>query len=336
MGIRSDRLRNVVTLVGVLVALVVATAFGWVAFVRTPDSSIELAGVLVTAVFALVVGKVASNVLRSVLADYNVAEVGVEGPISRNGGRPSPLTAPIGPSAGELVDAMERADDDPNVDALVVRLNTPGGEVLPSDDIRRAAEEFDGPTVAYATDVCASGGYWIATGCDEVWAHDVSLVGSIGVIGSRPNAADLADKLGISYERFAAGDYKDAGVPLRDIEPDEREYLQGIVDDIYEQFVDTVSEGREMDPDDVRDTEARMYVGPEAAEAGLVDEIGTFDDVEARVEDRIGEPVEVREFGPQRGITEKIGLGARRVAFAAGAGIASAVTGDDDLSIEVR
>jgi len=93
--------------------------------------------------------------------------------------------------------------------------------VLPSDDIRRAAAEFDGPTLAYATDTCASGGYWIASGCDELWARDASLVGSIGVVGSRPNAAGLADKLGISYEQFTAGEYKDAGVPLREIEDDD-------------------------------------------------------------------------------------------------------------------
>jgi len=83
--------------------------------------------------------------------------------------------------------------------------------VVPSDDIRLAAERFDGPTVAYATDVCASGGYWIASGCDELWAREGSIVGSIGVIGSRVNASALAEKVGLSYERFAAGDYKDAG-----------------------------------------------------------------------------------------------------------------------------
>jgi len=159
--------------------------------------------------------------------------------------------------------------------------------VLPSDDIRRAAADFDGPTLAYATDTCASGGYWIASGCDELWARDASLVGSIGVVGSRPNAAGLADKLGISYEQFTAGEYKDAGVPLREIEEDEREYLQGIIDGYYEQFVETVSEGRDMDPEAIRETEARVYLGSDAAEIGLVDELGTEDDVEDRLEELI-------------------------------------------------
>ncbi|WP_256403037.1 signal peptide peptidase SppA [Halorubrum salinum] len=270
-------------------------------------------------------------------AEYNVAKVSVSGPITRDTGRPSPLSGPGGATADDVVEQIEAADDDEKVEALLVELNTPGGEVLPSDDIRRAAAAFDGPTVAYATDLCASGGYWIASGCDELWARDASLVGSIGVVGSRPNAAGLADKLGISYEQFTAGEYKDAGVPLREIEDDEREYLQGIIDGYYEQFVETVSEGRDMDPEDVRETEARVYLGSDAAEIGLVDELGTESDVESRVESLIGSEPEIREFEPERGIAERLGLGAQRVAFAAGSGAASVFTGEGgDVDVELR
>jgi len=137
--------------------------------------------------------------------EYNTAKVTVSGPIRRDTGRPSPLSRAGGATADDVVEQIEAADEDEDVEALVVELNTPGGEVLPSDDIRRAAADFDGPTLAYATDTCASGGYWIASGCDELWARDASLVGSIGVVGSRPNAAGLADKLWISYEQFTAG-----------------------------------------------------------------------------------------------------------------------------------
>jgi len=189
--------------------------------------------------------------------------------------------------------------------------------VLPSDTIRRAAVDFDGPTIAYATDTCASGGYWIASGCDELWARDASLVGSIGVVGSRPNAAGLTDKLGISYEQFTAGEYKDPGVPLREIEDDERAYLQSIVDGYYEQFVDTVSEGRDMDPEAIREMEARIYLGSDAAEIDLVDELGTETDVGDRIRGLIDADVETHEFEPDRSIAERLGIGAERVAFAA-------------------
>jgi len=242
--------------------------------------------------------------------EYNTAKVSVSGPIARDRGRPSPLSGGGGVVADEIVEQIEAADDDEAVAALLVELNTPGGEVVPSDDIRRAVADFDGPTVAYATDLCASGGYWIASGCDELWARDGSLVGSIGVVGSRPNASGLADRLGISYEQFTAGEYKDAGVPLREIEDDEREYLQSLIDGYYEQFVETVSEGRSMDPETIRETEARVYLGPDALDIGLVDALGVEDDVEARIEDAIGEAVAVREF-PRRPTRHR--SGARRV-----------------------
>jgi protease-4 len=269
--------------------------------------------------------------------EYNTAKVTVSGPIRRNQGRPSPLSGSGGTTADDVVEQIEAADEDEDVEALLVELNTPGGEVVPSDDIRRAAADFDGPTVAYATDTCASGGYWIASGCDELWAREASLVGSIGVVGSRPNAKGLADKLGISYEQFTAGEYKDAGVPLKEIEEDEREYLQGIIDGYYDQFVETVSEGRDMDPEEIRDTEARVYLGEDAAEMGLVDDLGTEDDVEDRLAELLGTEPEVREFTPERGLAERLGIGAERVAFAAGSGVAGVFADDGgDIDVEFR
>ena len=299
-----------------------------------------LAAAAVGATATVAGGRLLAKVTRGRFGEpdeYNTAKVSVSGPIARDRGRPSPLSGGGGVVADEVVEQIEAADDDEAVTALLVELNTPGGEVVPSDDIRRAAAGFDGPTIAYATDLCASGGYWIASGCDELWARDGSLVGSIGVVGSRPNASGLADRLGISYEQFTAGEYKDAGVPLREIEDDEREYLQSLIDGYYEQFVETVSEGRSMDSETIRETEARVYLGPDALDIGLVDALGVEDDVEARIEDAIGETVAVREFTPERGLVDRLGIGAERIAFAAGSGAASVFAGDGrDVDVELR
>ncbi|MWV65738.1 signal peptide peptidase SppA [Halorubrum sp. JWXQ-INN 858] len=308
---------------------------------RSKGRTAIVAAVVLTATATLACRRIVGRLTRGRIGggdEYNVAEVEVSGPIVRQR-RTSPLSGATGSTADHVVESIEEADEDDAVEALLLRINTPGGEVLPSDDIRRAAADFDGPTVAYATDLCASGGYWIASGCDELWAHDASLVGSIGVVGSRPNAAGLAEKLGISYEQFTAGEYKDAGVPLREIEEDEREYLQGIIDGYYEQFVETVSEGRDMDPDDVRETEARVYLGTDAADVGLVDDLGTRADVEDRLATLVDDEPEIREFMPAQSLAERIGIGAERVAFAAGSGVASAVTGDGDrgdVDVELR
>ncbi|MDS0281275.1 signal peptide peptidase SppA [Haloarcula onubensis] len=314
----------------VLLGTAAAVVAGWLVFVAYPGSLTDLLGVVLVLATALVGARIASNVAGSVAPSHNVAEVAVEGPITRDGGGGGIASPPTSPGADDIVEQIESADDDRGAEALLLKLNTPGGQIVPSEDIRLAAERFDGPTVAYATDVCASGGYDIAAGCDELWAREGSIVGSIGVIGSRVNASDLADRMGLSYEQLTAGEYKDAGTPLKEFEEDEREYLQGLIDDYYDQFVETVAEGRDIDETTIRDTEARVFLGAAAHELGLVDGIGTREDVEDRLEARLGEPVTVAEFEPARGLMSRVRGGAQAVAFALGAGLTSAFDGDVD------
>ena len=317
----------------VLTAIIVVA--GWFLFLEYPESTRELLGIVLLLLLLPVGLRIGGSIARSVVPPYNVAEVGVTGPITREKD-PSLLSPPVGTSANAIVEQIERADADSSVEALLVRLNTPGGEIVPSEDIKLAIEKFDGPTLAYATDTCASGGYEIASGCDEIWARDGSLVGSIGVIGSRVTAAELADKLGLEYEQLTAGEYKDAGVPLRDLEEHEREYLQGIIDDYYDQFVENVAARRELDSAEIRDTEARIFLGSEAAEIGLVDELGARDDVEDRLEDLLQTDVSITQFEPQFGPIQRLGVGAQRVAFAFGAGMMSTLRGENEFSFEKR
>ena len=300
----------------------IAAVVAWALFVAFPASIVELVGVVLVVATAALALRVGGNIARSVFPGYNVAEVAVEGPITRDGGGGVPFSAPGTPGADDIVDLIEQADADDSAEALLLRLNTPGGAVVPSDDIRLAAERFDGPTVAYSTDVCASGGYWIASGCDELWAREGSIVGSIGVRGSRMTASELLDKAGLEYEQFTAGVYKEAGVPFEDLDDDERAYLQGLIDDYYDQFVETVAEGRDMDDETIRDTEARVYLGEEAEAIGLVDAIGTKEGVEERLETVLETEVETAEFEPTTHLAERLRGGAERVAYAAGAGIA--------------
>lgn len=313
----------------ILITAAVAAVLGWLLFVRTPGELVDLLGVIILIGVILAALRFGGRIARAVLPRHNVAEVPVAGPISRDGGQPGPFSGPVGVSADEIVDQIERADEDRGAQALLLRVNTPGGEIVPSDDIRRAAVEFDGPVLAYTDDICASGGYWIASGCDEIWAHRASLVGSIGVIGSRPNVSELADELGVSYERFAAGKYKDAGTPLKELSNDDRAYLQGIIDDFYDDFVERVAEGRALDPEAIRDTEARVYLGSNAGEVGLVDEVGTDEAVEQRLEELLGEEPAVQEFTPQRGLAGRLRGGAQSVAYALGAGIAGQMGPED-------
>ena len=326
MSDTTDRLgRLAILVVGLLVVAVAAFAL----FVDYPTDLAELLGVLLVLLALAAAFGVLGRIAGNVFPGYNVAEVTVDGPITRDGGSPSfPPSGPTSPGADAIVDRIEAADADDAVDGLLLHLNTPGGEIVPSDDIRLAAESFDGPVVAYTTDVCASGGYWIASACDELWAREASVVGSIGVRGSRVTGRELLEKVGLSYEQFTAGEYKEAGVALDDIDEDEREYLQGIIDGFYDVFVETVAEGRGMDPAFVRETEAKVYLGREAVENGLADELGTREDVLDRLEEDLG-PVSVRELKPRAGLLTRFRGGAAVVAYALGAGVASAFLPDD-------
>ena len=313
----------------VVVGVVVGLLAGWYVFLETSSSLADIVGVLLVIGTIGAAARTTGRLAGTLFPEYNVAEVAVEGPITRDGGGPGPIPGGGGGTpADDIVEQIERADEAETVDALLLKLNTPGGAVVPSDDIRIAATEFSGPTIAYATDTCASGGYWIASGCDELWARELSVVGSIGVLGSRINAADLADRLGVNYEQFTAGEFKDAGTPLKEIEDDEREYLQGLTDDFYASFVDRVADGWNLDPEEVRDTEARVYLGEAAAELGLVDELGRREDIETELEDELGESVTVETFEPQQGIADRISVGGARIAYAFGAGVASVVGAD--------
>ena len=261
----NDRVSRVGRALIGLVGIIVAAAVGWILFIRLPDTIAELVGVLLVILLALLGARFAGRLADTIFPGYNVGEVSVTGPITRSGRGPVP-TGPVGVPADRIVEQIEAADQDGNVKALVLKLNTPGGEVVPSDDIRRAAAEFDGPTVAYATDLCASGGYWIASGCDELWARDASLVGSIGVRSAIVSAAELAEKVGIGYEGFSRGKYKDAGTPLKELSDEDRSYFQHLSDGFYERFIETVADGFDLDEERVRATEARVYLGEEAAD----------------------------------------------------------------------
>ena len=324
-------MRSIKTVVrAVLFGLVAVAglAAAWFVFLAYPSSGLELAGIVLLLLAAPLLLRTAGSIASSALPSYNVAEVAVTGPIAREAGG-GLGASPTGTGADATVQQIERANADGSVEALLVKLNTPGGEIVPSEDIKLAAERFDGPTIAYATDTCASGGYEIASGCDEIWAREGSIVGSIGVIGSRVTAAELADRLGIEYEQLTAGEYKDAGVPLKELEEHEREYLQGLIDDYYEMFVTNVAERREIDREGIEATEARVFLGSEAAERGLVDELGTRRDVVEALESRLGTEVTVQEFQPRFPLTERLSIGAERVAHAFGAGIASRFVGED-------
>ena len=188
---------------------------------------------------------------------------------------------------------LDKAADDPCVKAVVLRINSPGGGVTASDimynDLVRFRAKTHKPVVACMMDICASGGYYLATGCDMIYAHPSTVTGSIGVIMKMYNAEGLCKKLGVESDAIKSGPNKDIGDPMRKLTEEERAIMQGLVNQFYDRFVDVVSKGRGLPPEQVRKiADGRVYSAPQAESLGLVDEIGYLEDAIAEAKLRAG------------------------------------------------
>jgi len=179
--------------------------------------------------------------------------------------------------ASETVETLERFRRSEGTVAVVLRVDSPGGAVAPSqeiyDEIWRVREQK--PVIASLGSVAASGGYYVASAANQILADPGTITGSIGAIMSVPYYAPLAEKIGFSEETVKSGRYKDTGHPLRRLSPEERTLLQGMVDEVLGQFVEAVARGRNMPAGRVRTlADGRIYSGTQALAAGLVDRLG--------------------------------------------------------------
>jgi len=205
-----------------------------------------------------------------------------------------------------IMTQLRQAAEDPSIKAVVLRLNTPGGTSAASQEIALEVDRLRGSgkkVVASMGDVAASGGYWIASRCDRIVANPGSITGSIGVIMETTDMQGLYEKVGLDPTVFKSGPHKDMGSTTRDITPNEQVIFQSMVDDIYQQFVNTVSQGRGMDQEQVSKlADGRVFTGSQALENGLVDEMGNYYDA-LRVASRmagLGDEANVVELTPRR------------------------------------
>jgi len=172
---------------------------------------------------------------------------------------------------------LTKAESDTLVKAIVFRIESPGGEIVPSQEILAEIERVKEtkPIVVSMGGMAASGGYYISTKANKIVALPTTMTGSIGVISQVMNIEGLLEKLGIQIETFKGGKYKDMYSGFRDMTPEEEEIVQRMIDEYYESFVDVVAEGRGLSKEEVRNlATGQIYTGTEAKELGLVDELG--------------------------------------------------------------
>jgi protease-4 len=191
-----------------------------------------------------------------------------------------------------VFERLERAAADPLVKAVILRLDTPGGEVTASDivyhEVLRFKERTGRPVVGLMMSVAASGGYYIASACDAIIAHPSTLTGSIGVISIYPSVEALMAKIGVKVDVIKSGPAKDSGSPFRDMTEEEKRIFQAIIDEYYEGFLAVVAKGRQgkIAAAGLRTiADGRVYTAPQALKLGLIDAIGYFDDAFAKARD---------------------------------------------------
>ncbi|MBI5643942.1 MAG: signal peptide peptidase SppA [Deltaproteobacteria bacterium] len=181
----------------------------------------------------------------------------------------------------EAIQQFQELEDRDDVKAVVLRIDSPGGAVGPSQEIHSEIIKFrkKKKVVASLGTIAASGGYYAAAATDKIVANPGTITGSIGVIVEFFNAEELLSKLGLKGYVVKSGKYKDVGSPLRKMEAEERALLQSVIDDVNGQFIKAVADGRNMKVEDVaKIADGRIFSGAQARERGLVDELGGLRD----------------------------------------------------------
>ncbi len=217
-----------------------------------------------------------------------VAIIPVEGTIA--GAETSGALGGVTASPEALTSQLDKAADDSGVRAVILAVNSPGGSVVASDEMHDAILDFKAstgkPVVVSMEEVAASGGYYISAPADRIVANEGTFTGSIGVILSFLDLTGASEKYGIDQVAITSGEFKEIGSSFDEVGPDEREILQSVVDDSYDQFVEVIVEGRGIPEERVRDIgDGRIYTGSQAQDLGLVDELGNLDDAISSAEE---------------------------------------------------
>jgi|SRR5690625_1169109 len=188
---------------------------------------------------------------------------------------------------------LDNAAEDNTVDGIIIDVNSPGGGVVESaeihDKVVEIQEEYNKPVYVSMGNTAASGGYYIAAPAEKIVAHPATLTGSIGVIMQSINFTDLADEYGVDFNTIKSGKHKDIMSASRKMTDEERDILQSMIDEMYDEFVQVIVDGRDMSESEVRRLgDGRVYTGKQAQENGLVDELGSLKDTIAMMEEDNG------------------------------------------------
>lgn len=274
-------------------------------------------------IFAGIMSAVTGNGITS--TSGNIAMIPLKGIIVTNA--ETGLLSTKMASSTDIIKMIEKAQKNDAIKGIIFEIDSPGGMVVPTDEIGQAIKRANKTTVAWIRSVGASGGYWIATATDRIFVNKMSVTGSIGVIGSYLQYSGLLERFNITYERLISGQYKDMGSPYKNLTFEERDIFQDMIDKMRESFIYEVAQNRNMSYEEVEKlATGQAYLGYEAKELGLVDEIGGKEEVKEYLKKKLNlTEIKIAEYEKEKTFIEKLSSVSTDNSFYIGKGIGASL-----------
>ncbi len=242
-------------------------------------------------------------------------------------------------TSSQLVKWIGEAEKDDSIKAIVIEINSPGGSPVATDEIVREIKKSTKPTIAVIREVGASGAYWVASSCDKIYANRMSITGSIGVIGSYVEVEGLLNKYNMTYRRLVAGKFKDIGSPLTTMTTEEQNLYQGMLDKLHSYFIEDVATNRNLSVEKVTEIATGwVYLGEDAKDLGLIDEVGNLDDAKAYLEETLNTTVTFKTYQKPSSFLELLSGSAEtsinNFGMSIGQGLGNSIKSEDKYNIK--
>lgn len=270
---------------------------------------------------------------ESGLKEGNTAVIPIHGEIST--GNLGGFIDGKGVKSSDIVRLIQQAQEDTNIKAILLDIDSPGGAPVASEEIVNAVKRADKLVVALIRENGASGAYWVASAADYIIASPFSLTGSIGVLGSYLEFSGLLDKYGVSYTQLTSGEHKDIAAPFKKLTGQERALMQKKLDLIHRRFLDDIRKSRNLSAAQYKEISTGIfYLGEEAVELNLVDALGDKQTAISYISEQLKIDVVEVPYNVRKGFFESLSELSRKNSFFLGFGIGTALYGKERLLYE--
>jgi protease IV len=234
----------------------------------------------------------------------------------------------------DIIKLIDDAEKDSKILAILFEINSPGGSPVATDEISSKIKSIKKPTASLIRETGASGGFWIATAAEKVFANRMSITGSIGATSSKLAFPNLIKEYNITYRRLVAGEHKDAGSIWKEMSEKEKEMFEEKLNFIHEEFIKAIAENRKMEISEVKKhSDGFIFTGKDAYDFGFVDELGNKEDVRKYFEEKLNTKVEFKNLKTKKGLAEIFGGVMSEQSYKIGEGISSNLLQEDSKVI---